>query len=313
MEEKPEIIIARRRIQAKRKAAEEREAAEAAAAAAAAAAATVVAGTGAHGKGKGEGQNGHGKGGRKRKLGEGLEAKSDAAGKNAAVNCEEVVVTPPAPEDLIATYVLAKGQAKIVDILQQLSNELKLPLGSETRLRLLGVGNSEINAVAEREEEAQRFLATRATQNVAGPILKLLHMGSILLEMADDEEMKATSGWGKTPPPEGEPAPPPWMPIQRLGLEGFVGGREGGRGGGGGGGAGFSSIWQTSRAPSAKRCEGGEGGSLLWRLLSERFPHYVNKGLEDHPLPHGKFPTLGFKKVGCRTWFGLVWFVSICL
>lgn len=28
------------------------------------------------------------------------------------------------------------------------------------------------------------------------------------------QEMKATSGWGKLPPPEGEPAPPPWMPIQ---------------------------------------------------------------------------------------------------
>lgn len=110
-------------------------------------------------------------GGRKRKLGEGLEAKSDAAGKNAAVksptddsstammnghdgnaaandksnstsssnsnsnsdgdnnsssnsngnavsagpqplSCEEVVVTPPAPEDLIATYVLVSVLAR---------------------------------------------------------------------------------------------------------------------------------------------------------------------------------------------------------
>jgi len=28
------------------------------------------------------------------------------------------------------------------------------------------------------------------------------------------QEMKATSDWGKALPPEGEPAPPPWMPIQ---------------------------------------------------------------------------------------------------
>ena len=38
----------------------------------------------------------------------------------------------------------------------------------------------------------------------------------VVLRFVSLQEMKATSGWGKTPPPEGEPAPPPWMPIQVI-------------------------------------------------------------------------------------------------
>ncbi|CAN0424069.1 unnamed protein product, partial [Ectocarpus fasciculatus] len=44
--------------------------------------------------------------------------------------------------------------------------------------------------------------------------------------------------------------------------------------------------------------EEGYGCSLLWRILSEKFPHYINQGLEDTQVqvPNGKFPTIGFKK-----------------
>lgn len=44
----------------------------------------------------------------------------------------------------------------MLDVLRQLADELKLPPGSENRLRLLGMGNGEINAVIDRAEDAQR-------------------------------------------------------------------------------------------------------------------------------------------------------------
>ena len=49
-----------------------------------------------------------------------------------------------------------KGQRTVQDILRQLARELRLSEGSEHRLRLLGVGNGEINAVIERDDDAQR-------------------------------------------------------------------------------------------------------------------------------------------------------------
>lgn len=60
-------------------------------------------------------------------------------------------------ETKIDVFSQSKGQqCTILDILRQLSNKLQLPEGSEHRLRLLGVGNGEINAVIDMEEEAQR-------------------------------------------------------------------------------------------------------------------------------------------------------------
>lgn len=49
-----------------------------------------------------------------------------------------------------------KGQRTVLEILRQLSNELNLPDGSEHRLRLLGMGNGEINAVIDRGDDAHR-------------------------------------------------------------------------------------------------------------------------------------------------------------
>ncbi|CAM9403902.1 unnamed protein product, partial [Ectocarpus sp. 6 AP-2014] len=128
--------------------------------------------------------------------------------------CEDVVLTPPGPEDLLATYVLARGSQTILETLKQLSDKLGLPPGSEHRLRLLGMGTGEINAIIEKADDARRFFVARSNHYVCGPVIKEPNVGSVLLEMADEEEVKATSDWGKTPPPEGELAPPPWMPIQ---------------------------------------------------------------------------------------------------
>lgn len=43
-----------------------------------------------------------------------------------------------------------------MEILKQLSDKLGLPNGSEHRLRLLGMGQGEINAVIEKTDDAQR-------------------------------------------------------------------------------------------------------------------------------------------------------------
>ena len=50
----------------------------------------------------------------------------------------------------------ARGSDSILETLKQLSDKLGLPRGSEHRLRLLGLGAGEINAVIDKADDAQR-------------------------------------------------------------------------------------------------------------------------------------------------------------
>lgn len=66
-----------------------------------------------------------------------------------------------------------KGERTVLDVLRQLAEELRLPEGSEDRLRMLGAGNGEINAIIERNDDAQR-VRTRSNVLVADLLSLLL-------------------------------------------------------------------------------------------------------------------------------------------
>lgn len=44
----------------------------------------------------------------------------------------------------------------MLDVMRQLAEELRLPAGSENRLRLIGIGAGEMNAIIDRDDDAQR-------------------------------------------------------------------------------------------------------------------------------------------------------------
>lgn len=50
----------------------------------------------------------------------------------------------------------ARGSQNILQTLKQLSDKLRLPAGSEQRLRLLGMGQGEITSVIDKTDDAHR-------------------------------------------------------------------------------------------------------------------------------------------------------------